>query len=253
MKAKIANDMGSVKKLLDSGLSLREIQQLFVETGFDGLPKIGDDNSPLCQLSLNHDPYNQHYFDEINEGKNFYSLKNMSCYTGANGDKRLPQNGIITRDGTIFRADNLHMETALWLKFNGVNLKNSLRFTYFVDSKRIEIRDGYDFVPVDNNNMDELYVIWSELHDENLDDWDLEPTEEQIQAIYYLKTYLSNRYRANIDFEKIFENNVGFRMNPHPPKAYTKEQLRVGDNNNDTINHALKKLFAKKGNLTLGV
>lgn len=248
----IKNNNKCVKELLDQGFSLLDIRDFFRYEGYVGLPLIGNDSSPLGPISLNCGPYELSYFDEDNEGYNFYSLKHMDKYTSANGDKRLPINGIITRDGKIYRADTLHMELAFWLKYNGVDLKNSLRYTYFVDSHRIEIRDGYDFVPVNNNNPDELYAVWSELHDENEDDWDLEPTEEQIQAIYHLKKSFENRFRTKIDFENIFKDNVGFRMDPKMAQSYTKEQRRVGDENDETINRALLKLFAKRNNPTWG-
>lgn len=248
----IKNNNKCVKELLDQGYSLLDIRDFYRHEGYAGLPLIGDNGSPLGPISLNCRQYELSYFDEDSEGYNFYSLKHMHKYIKPNGDKNLPINGIITRDGKIYRADSLHISLAFWLKYNGVNLKNSLRYTYFVDSNRIEIRDGYDFVPVNNNDPDELYAAWSELHDDNVEDWDLEPTEEQIQTIYYLKKSFENRFRTKIDFESIFEDNVGFRMNSKMAKSYTKEQRRVGDYNDETINRALKKLFEKKNDITLG-
>lgn len=241
-----------VEQLLDKGATLMDIQGMFENQGLGELPLFGGKRrEEVLWADLNKEPYSPYYFDEDNEGINFYSPKNMSKYLSACGSKRLPLNGIITSDGKIYRTDYLHIETAFWLKYNGVNLEKSLRFTYFVETNRLEIRDCYDYEPIRCNNPDELFSIWSVRHDENRHARNLMLTEEQVQSIYYLKTAISNRY-GNLDFERIFEENEGFRMNPASFDAYTAKQRMLGEVNNETVNRALKSLSQKNYNYILG-
>lgn len=217
-----------VKKCFDDGLTLMTIKDMF-----SALPIFGS-SLVYGGQDLNYPEYCDDYFAAEQEGKNFYTLKNMDKF-------RLPTVGIILKDGTIYKVERMHMEVACWLKYNNVDLKNSLRYVYFQDTKRLDIREGYDHVRATNeNNPDILCSVWNELHDDNEYEYDLEPTEEQIQAIYYLSR------RFNVKFEKIFEDNVGFRMNPYPQTPYTKEQKRLGAYNDDAITHALNKLQQKQ-------
>lgn len=247
------NKIEYIEELLNKGLSLIDILCVFDSAELGELPRFGGKGEgEMWYADLNKDIYNNYYFDEDSEGQNFYSLRYMPRYIGASAGTRLPLNGIITRDGRIYRADNLHMETAFWLKYNGIDLEKSLRFTYFIDTNRLEIRDCYDYVPIQCNNPDELFSIWRVRHDENLYARDLRPTEDQIKAIYFLKNAISNRYRKKLDFEKIFEENDGFRMNPESLDTYTERQRQIGEDNNDTINRALKELFSKKDDVVWG-
>lgn len=252
MKKKEIDKIKIIEDLLNKGESLINIQEMLENQGLGKLPKFGGKRQgELWDIDLNKDQYSMWYFDPDNEGTNFYSLNHMSKYLGACAPNRLPLNGIITSDGRIYRSDYLHMETAFWLKYNGIDLEKSLRFTYFIDTNRLEVRDGYDYVPIECNNPDELFSVWKARHDDNLCVRDLIPTEEQIEALYYLKTAISNRYQK-LDFEKIFKDNEGFRMNHRPSDSYTERQIQIGKDNDCTINHALRELSSKKDDITWG-
>ncbi len=215
-----------LKRLLIEGKSLIEARKILKSQGIDATSNIGF-------LSINLDHYADDYFSLEKEGEEYFTAAKLNNYS------RLPSVGIILNSGTIFKARSFHIELACWLKLNGVNLKNSLRYVYFPDSKRMSFVEGYDFSEeTDENDVLKLLDKWNDFYDGELLDYDLPLTEPQAYAICKLADVFK------LDRNSVFEYNEGFRMSEVWQDDH--EKRKIGRDNWKTVDYALKK-YAENG------
>ena len=106
--------------------------------------------------------------DYFEEGKGVHSLEsNMSTYD-LRHNNRIPQKGILLNDGKVYSVvGSKHVTTALWLRLNNVDLKDSVRFFSFLDG--LEFYPSFEsFGKVENmESIEELKDEWREEYENN--------------------------------------------------------------------------------------
>ena len=216
-----------LKKLLKEGKTFIEARQILKSRGIYTTGDIGF-------FYFNFDCYPDDYFSHEKDGEQYFTVEKLR-----NHSFRLPEAGIILNSGTIFNVRMTHIELACWLKLNGVNLKNSLRYVYFPDSKRMSFVEGYDFCEeTDENDVLKLLDKWNDFYDGELLDYDLPLTEPQAYAICKLADVFK------LDRNSVFEYNEGFRMSEVWQDDH--EKRKIGRDNWKTVDYALKK-YAENG------
>lgn len=177
---------------------------------------------------FNKDLFPDDYFNKEQEGNTFFDCQ-IKEYN------YLPKIGIITKDGRIYKTNSLHLDLALWLKFNGIDLQGSLRYVYFPDTKHFSIVEGYGyFKEEDKKSIDEVAFKWNQLHEGELLDYNLILNEAQVITIFKLAK------QFGLDFEKIMSYNEGFCMNQLA--NYDDEKKKIGRYNKFTIDDAFRRL-----------
>ena len=213
----------NLERLLDKGMTLIEARQ------FD--KSLYDVDVKDCEyVKLIGVHYPDDYFEPIHDGVEFFTFDKIGKY------KSLPSEGIILKDGTIFNVNTFHMEESCWLKYNGIDLENNLRYVYFRDTKNLSIIGGYDAKKKFNeNNVAKLCRQWNEYYEnENCDD-SVELTEKQAISIFYLCK------QFGLKLDDVLAYNEAFRISG--TKAWTDNKSRkIGNDNIYTIDHALKKI-----------
>lgn len=177
---------------------------------------------------FNKDLFPDDYFNKEQEGNTFFDCQ-IKEYN------YLPKIGIITKDGRIYKTSSLHLDLALWLKFNGIDLQGSLRYVYFPDTKHFSIVEGYGYYKEkDSKSIDEVAHNWNELHESENLDYNLLLTEAQVLTIFKLAKYF------NLDFENIMYYNEGFCFDQQKNKS--DEKKKIGRYNKLTIDEAFRRL-----------
>ncbi len=211
-----------LKKMLDEGHTLIEARKEI---------DVDDCLDKQFRLSFDENFYPDDYFDDSYEGIEFFKLKNIRYY------KTLPQVGLILKDGTIFSVKAFHIELTLWLKYNGVDITNSLRYVYFPDTKRLSIIEGYDYeYATDENDINKLCERWKDIYEGESLDTDLVLTDPQAFVICKLADYFG------LDRDEVFTSNNGFRM--CESWQVDPKRRKVGRDNWATVDQSLKR-FSK--------
>lgn len=106
------------------------------------------------------------YFNKENMNVTYFKLSDKLLQKSELAPYKIPEEGIITQDGTIYTMRNLqhHLVLAMWLKSNGVDIRNSIRFLVWRSGYNgskygtPEFYDGYDSLkkyPKEPKNFDE--------------------------------------------------------------------------------------------------
>lgn len=215
-----------LKKMLDEGHTLIEARAKGLDIG--NFP-----NKKFTAYTMPQNDFPDDYFELQNEGKYYFKLDHIYDY------RRLPQLGIILKDGTIIHVDEWHLKHALWLKFNKPDGKNftdlegSINYIHFKESAfrapYLSFVQGYDYKRVNNTNLYELISQWYDKREREEGFVGVSLTENQVLAILGLcgKFYLK--------FDDVVYKNVSFCLDS------TEQGLRkIGRDNEDTINCAFR-------------
>lgn len=215
----------SLKKFLDKGMTLIEARKLD-----KSLRRILFEDTDCKYINISKNHYPDDYFDDIHDGVEFFKPDKLAQY------KELPEEGIILKDGTIYRVDTYHMEVSCWLKCNGIDLDSNLRYVYFRDTKNLVITEGYDTrKKFDETNILKLCNAWNDFYDNENQEYSTELTEPQAITLFYL----AKQYSYTLD--EVTRFNKCLKTDWDEVWGDIKSR-RIGAYNRDTIDKALKKI-----------
>ncbi len=186
---------------------------------------------------FSEDEYPDDYFSPSQDGKTYFTLDKLTKYP------KMPHAVLILSDGTIYalpEKGSRHYETAAWLKYNGISLRDSLRVRYFPPSDKnqhglFSIVPGYDHDETTrDNNFASLRSKWLDKYEYNQFNMPVTLTDEQTKALYIMGR------RFGLSVEQIFNQNPVLCMDPC--FATTNAQYVVGRDNDRTLTRVMGKM-----------